>query len=497
MQETSVITSKLNLWNSFKTVFLFFLFSNTLVLAAQEIVLEFDTDYEAGPNVITDSFSLVDETTEDFTVFLTRDSNLSAFHFDSSYNLKGWLASREMPNKYKIPLGGTIQSEKYSLFYTNGTKSKFAVVSFDFETNWSFASEIDLKLTDEIFLSQFNFENKFHILTTTYRESLLHIYAFDNSGKYDKTTIDLEEFDLYGPSRYPTRLKSTLGLDISNKDLVNMLSVQEGLPYSLDSMVSVIKLYIIEDTMFVVSDINRDFTQIISHHLKEGKTQVKSIEQAKIKFASTNSFLTKDNIFQIAANPKEMVFQVTNLETKEVVKRYQFSKSDSLSLANGPIRQRGGRYKAYRELEKTAQFLRKLGHGNPAIHIKPNNDRYEIQIGSVDDIDDGLIYAVGYLNPFTAIATFGALTLYANPVALALIKASDSRAVYINNTLDSNFEPTFEQEKDNIFYIINDFIEEENVKRFTAADVFVHKEQFLFGMLDKKTKKYVLRKFIP
>ncbi|CAN0586495.1 unnamed protein product, partial [Ectocarpus sp. 12 AP-2014] len=372
-----------------KTVFLFFILTNTLVLSAQEIVLEFDTDYEAGPNLITDSFSLVDEATDDFTVFLTKNSNLSAFYFDSSYNLKGWLASREMPNKYKIPLGGTIQSEKYSLFYTNSSKNKFAVVSFDFDANWSFTSEIDLKLTDEIFLSQFNYENKFHILTTTYRGSLLHIYTFDNSGKYVKTTIDLEEFDLYGPSRFPTRLKSTLGLDISNKNLVDMLTVQENLPYSLDSMVSLIKLYIIEDTMYVVSDINRDFSQIISHHLKEGKTQVQSIEQGQIKLASTNSFLTKGHIFQIAASTKEMVFQVTDLETKEVVKHYQFSKNDSLYLANGPIRQRGGRYKAYRELEKTAQFLRKLGHGNPAIHVKPNNNQYEIHIGSVDDIDDG------------------------------------------------------------------------------------------------------------
>ncbi len=472
--------------------FLLFTFQNTI---GQEIILEFDTDYPTGPALIDNSFTLVNETTDEFTVFLTNKSNLSAFNFNDSFEFKGWLSSRQLLNKYKFPLGGTVDNKKYSLFYTNGNKSKFAAITFDFETNWSNASEIDLKLKKEIYLTQFIFENTFHLVTTTYRDNVLHIYSFDNSGTYVKKTIDLSEYEFYGNSLTPTRLKSTLALDIHNNILTDIITVQEGNPYSLDSMVSLIKLYVIGDSIYLVSDMNKEFTQIISHNLKTETTEFERLNQGVIEYAPTNSFLTKEYLFQIAVNSKEMIFQVTDLKTKKVLKQHQISKSDSLYLANGPIRQRGGRYKQYRELEKTSQFLRKLSNGNPALYANKIDGQFEINIGSVDEIDDGFITALAYMNPFTAIASFGALTLYANPVALALIKASDSKAVYINNILDSNFNPTYQKERENIFYIINDYVKNEDLKRFTAADVFIYKDYYIFGMLDKKSKKYVLRKF--
>ena len=462
---------------------------------AQEKVLEFNTDYPTGPALIDNSFTLVNETTNDFTVFLTNKSNLSAFNFNESLEFKGWLSSRKLLNKYKIPLGGTVKDKKYSLFYTNSNKSKFALISFDFKSNWSLATEIDLNLKKEIYLSQFIFENTFHILTTTYRDNVLYIYSFDSTGGYYKKTIDLSNNDFFGAADYPTRLKSTLALDIHNNTLTNIVSVQKDIPYSLDSMVSKIKLYLTGDSIHLVSDINHEFTQIISHDLKTGATKVDQFYQANVEYAPTNSFLTTDCLFQVAVNPKEMVFQVTDLKTKKVLKKHHVTKNDELYLANGPIRQRGGRYKQYRELEKTSQFLRKLGNGNPAIYVNLINDQFEINIGSVDEIDNGLISAVAYMNPFTAIASIGALTLYVNPVALALIQASNSKAVYINNVLDKDFVPTNQKEKENIFYIIQDFIEKEDIKRFTASDVFKYKEHYLFGMLDKKSKKYILRKF--
>ena len=467
----------------------------SFITNGQEIILEFNTDYDAGPSSIDNSFSLVNENNNDFTVFLTNKSNLSAFNYNSSFELQGWLASRQLLNKYKLPLGGTVSNKKYSLFYSNNTNSKFALVTFDFEKMSSFASEIELNLKKEIYLTQFVFKNKFHFLTTTYRENKLYIYSFNNAGEYEKTTIDLNKYDFYGPSKYPTRLKSALGLDIHNDNLTKLITVQEGIPYSLDSMVSLVKLFLIEDSFYLVSDINKEYTQIITYNLINGEIKTEIIEQASSELEKSNSFLTKQNLFQIAVNTKTLNVKITDIKTKEVMKQYEISKKDSLYFANGPIRQRGGRYTKYRELEKTSQFLRKVGNGSPAIYVNEKENQYEISIGSVDDIEDGLIAAIAYLNPVTAVATFGALTVYANPVALAMIKASNSKAVYINNILDSEFKLTNQEEKDNIFYIINDYIKKKDLKRYAASDIFIYQDSYLFGMLDKKTKMYILRKF--
>ena len=480
------------------TFFLFSILFSIQVIKGQEKILEFNTDYLDTPLLMENSFTMVDDVSGDFTVFLTRNSDISAYHFNAAFENEGRLLSRQLHNKYKVPLGGTLKQKKYSLFYTNSSKSKFAGITFDFESRWSNTFEIDLNLKKEIYLTRFLYQNTFYIVTSTYRENFLYIYAFDNFGTYKKRTIDLSKYEFYGASEYPTRLKSALALDYHNANhLTNIISVQNDIPYSLDSMVSLIKLYIIGDSLHLATDINRDFTQIISYNLQNGSTSYDKINHVVLEQESLrNSYLLDKLLFQISVNQNEMVFQVTDLNSKKVLKKHHITKDEELYLANGPIRQRGGRYKQYRELEKTSQFLRKLGNGNPAIHVNESNGQYVVNIGSVDEVKDGVIGVLAYLNPYGAFAAFGALTLYVNPVALALYKVSNSKAVYINNILNEDFEPTNNKERDDIFYIIDDYIKKEDIKRYTAADVFKYKDYFFFGMLDKKSKNYSFIKFI-
>nr|WP_299170544.1 hypothetical protein [uncultured Allomuricauda sp.] len=475
------------------TILYFFLCTS---LFAQEKILEFNTEYEDFPSSIENSFTLVDEFTGNFTVFLTKNNDIAAYHFDASYKNIGRLVSKELSGKYKLPLGGTINKKEYSIFYSNEDKNKFAGITFDFKKIRPSVFEIDLKLKKEIYLTQFVYENTFRIITSSYRENYIYVYTFDNNGAFTKKTIDLSGYNFYGNSEYPSRLKSALGLNLHHiKHLTEVVYAQDKVPYSLDSMISWIKMYMYGDSLFIVSDLNRDFTQIITYNLKNEVATLDKIDHASTKLESkSNSYLLNDKLFQINVNPEEIILKITSLTSKEVLKEHRITKKDELSLANGPIRQRGGRYKKYREFEKTSQFLRKLSNGNLALHVGQTDKNYTINIGSVDEVE-GLVDVLVYLNPVSIVGVVGPLTIYVNPLALALLKASKTKAVYINSILDENFELTLNKEKDNIFYVVEDFIEKEEIKRYKAADLFRYKGYYIFGLLDKKSKKYSLRKF--
>jgi len=257
------------------------------------------------------------------------------------------------------------------------------------------------------------------------------------------------------------------------------------------------KLYVIDDSIQIISDINPNFTQVISYDVITEKVDVTTYNQPTFKREDTmsNSFLSEGLLYQFRINPRVMALRITDFNTKEVYNEHRITKDEELFLSSGPIRQRGGRYKKYRELEKTAQFLRKVGNGYPSIYVDQIDGVQKVVLGSVDEVDNSAMQALAFVNPFTAVASIGALTVFFNPMALAMMRASDTKAVYITGYLDENFQTTQVTEKDDIFYRVTDYIKQEKTKRYTAADIFQYKDYFLFGMLDKKTQHYSLRKF--
>ncbi|MDT0539022.1 hypothetical protein [Croceitalea sp. P059] len=477
-------------------VFLVFVIFIVSLSHAQQELVRFPTYYGDAPYPMENSFSLVDDTSGNFTVFLTKNSKVSAYFFLKNFEFHSRLYHDKFPTKYRLPLGGTIKQKQYSLFFSNDSKSRFAGITFDFESGLKHSFEIDLKLKKEIFIISFTHNNTFYLVSASYRENYLYLYKFNSNGEYVKKNLDLTGADFYGNSGFKTRLKSTLALDMHNNPITEPLLVKKEIPYSLDSMVSLIKLYLDDDSFYLVSDINKDFSQIIKHSFIEEKTDVFQINQPiSSPNYLNNSFLYEDKLFQIKVSAKELHYQISDIKNQSILKKYVVKKDDEFFLTNGTIRQRGGRFKSYRELEKTSQFLRKVGNGNLGIYVEKEGDDYHVRIGSVAEIEDGVVAAVAFLNPFTVVASFGALTLFANPAALAFYKASKTKAVYINNGLDSNFEITSIKEKENIFYTIQDYLKEQEIKRYSAADIFRYDDYFIFGMLDKKSKEYVLLKF--
>ncbi len=480
-------------WLSFGIALIF----SVQLFFAQEKILEFSTDYGQTEINMENSFTLVNKRDHSFTVFLTQRSKVKAFHFNNEMVNEGHIYSSLLPSKYKVPLGGTIDKKSYTLFFTNKAKSKFAAANFDFNTSLAKTLNIDLKLDNEKLISNFNHNGNFYLATVSFKENHINLYRFDSFGTYEKKIIDLSDHKTYRTATYPVSLYKTLSADMPSKPIYNVQWIQKDVPYSLESMTTFYKLYLVGDVMHLTADINPNFTQLISFNLASGETQLKQFNQPEFKADETmsNSFLSNNTLYQFRINAKEMALSISDLHTGKVLKEHRINKKENLYLASGPIRQRGGRYKKYRELEKTSQFLRKVGSGFPSIFVDTIDGTQKVVLGSVDKIEDGAIQALTFMNPFTAVASFGIVTLYVNPVALAMIKASDTKAVYISSYLDDKFETTQITEKDDIFYRVADFLKNEKTKRYTAVDIFQYKDYFLFGMLDKKNKLYSLRKF--
>ncbi|MFK7814057.1 MAG: hypothetical protein AB8B59_16285 [Maribacter sp.] len=477
-------------------LFFSLLICGIVTIRSQEKVLEFSADYP-DTAMMQNSFTLVNSEDDSFTVFLSRKADVEAYNFNKEMEIQGRMVSTLLPAKFNIPLGGRVDDKAYTLFFSNKNKTKFAGVNFDFNTEISSTFDIDIKLTNEKFLAHFNYKNQFYLVTVSYREDFLNLYIFESSGSYEKKIIDLSNHEVFRTASYAVPVDQAFSADMTTRPIYKMHWVQKDVPYSLDSMTSLYKLYLTGDSIQFISDIHPNFTQVITYGLINSDVQVRQFDQPFFEREDTmsNSFLSDGLLYQFRINQKQMALNISDFKTQKILKEHRITKKEDLYLSSGPIRQRGGRYKKYRELEKTAQFLRKVGNGYPSIYVDKTNGTQKIVLGSVDEIDNSAIQALAFVNPFTAVASIGAVTLFFNPVALAMLRASDTKAVYITGYLDQNFQTTQVTEKDDIFYRVTDYLKQEKTKRYTAADIFQYKDYFLFGMLDKKTKQYSLRKF--
>lgn len=480
----------------------YLLFSSLVIcsiatLFSQEKVLEFSADYPDTPVMMQNSFSLVNTKDDSFTVFLSRKADVEAYNFNKEMEIQGRMVSTLLPSKYNIPLGGRIDNKVYTLFFSNKNKTKFAGINFDFNTKVSTSFDIDINLKTEKFLTHFNYKDQFYLVTISYREDYLNLYLFESSSSFEKKTIDLSNHEVYRTASYTVPLYQAFSADLITRPIYKIHWVQKDVPYSLDSMSSLYKLYLTGDSIQFISDINSNFTQVITYDLIKENVEVRQFDQPIFEREDTmsNSFLSNGLLYQFRINPKELALSISDFNTREVLKEHRIKKKENLYLSSGPIRQRGGRYKKYRELEKTAQFLRKVGNGYPSIYVDQKGSTQKIVLGSVNEIDNGALQALAFVNPFTAVASIGSVTLFFNPVALAMFRASDTKAVYITGYLDENFQTIQVTERDDIFYRVTDYLKQEKTKRYTAADIFQYKGYFLFGMLDKKTEQYSLRKF--
>jgi hypothetical protein len=478
-------------------LFFCFLFCSVQTLFCQEKVLEFSADYPDTVAMMQNSFTLVNSKDDSITVFLSRKADVEAYNFNKEMEIQARMVSTLLPSKFNIPLGGRIDDKAYTLFFSNKSNTKFAGINFDFNSEASTSFDIDIKLKNEKLLTHFNHNDQFYLVTISYREDHLNLYLFESSGSFEKKTIDLSGYEVFRTAPYPVPLYQAFSADMTTRPIYKMQWVQNEVPYSLDSMTSLYKLYLTDGSIQFISDINPNFTQVITYDLITENLDVRQFDHPifEREDAMSNSFLSDGLLYQFRINPKEMALSIADFSTKKVLKEHRISKQEDLYLSSGPIRQRGGRYKKYRELEKTTQFLRKVGNGYPSIYVDQIGTTQKIVLGSVDEIDNSAIQALAFVNPFTAVASIGAVTLFFNPVALAMLKASDTKAVYITGYLDQNFQPTQVAETDDIFYRVTDFLKQEKTKRYTAADIFQYKDYFLFGMLNKKTEQYSLRKF--
>ena len=459
---------------------------------SQKEVLLVKNELKTSYLKLEQSFVISDEITNNLSVTLKDKEHLYSYLYNEELEKISEIKSKTLANKYKLFLGNSVSNLTYNAYFSNTKKTKFGVYNFNFEDQTCKLDEITLKFVNEKFLQSVSFNNSFYVVTIVNKKSILKIYEFKNS-TYKIHRVDLSK------ERFLNRKNTVVPLYNALQENLefNLEKVEQQNPNSIESASKISKLYTSNEGIVLTLDASTAFTQIIQLNLTNYSYTTENIKKpfvhSNLGIKKTNSFIYDTNLFHLITTSKQLIFSVTDLVSKNLIKEYKLEKEEVITFKNSNIIQEGGVYKNYRELEKTKQFLRKISKGQIGIAIYKLNDKFQITLGGYKEMPSG--GAMG-MPGFGAIpiAGFGAMTLAFNPTMFAYNAYKKNRSTYINCLFDANFNHLEGSIDENVFDNISKFTDK-NESHINAETIFKYKNDLIFGTSIKGTKDYRLLLF--
>ncbi len=465
---------------------------------SQEKFLEISNDLKEGSRKVHTAFTVIDEETGNFALFLDDDNKMYGFLFSPSLKLINRFASEGLPKKYNQIIGYSILDKKIRLFLKDKNDKTFGSVLFDFEQGITQETLYDFKLKQEFFVEGYSNASKFHLITIPKDSNLFHDYIFEEGKELVQETIDLSNESFVDDQGTPKSLNTIMSTGgnvqtIGSQYRFQVDKIDSEAPNSVESTSNIVKMYPGKSGFTLSIDTQRR-TYIIDISTQTLQPLVSSIEKPYLPAAvvNSNSFILEDKIYMISATSDDMAFSVKTLDSGEELKNIVITKDDEITFSNTPIIQEGGMYSSYREMEKTSKFLRRLGKEDIGVAVSKHKGNYVVTMGSKKEISRGgapmMMPGVGF-----AMASAGAFAVTFNPTFFAYGSYSSTKATRIECLFDENFNHKEGEIPKNSFDRIK-----EAADKFPSTDaetVFRLDDSYIWGFYNKKLDKYILYKF--
>jgi len=479
-----------------KTLTLFFCCS-LFLLHAQEKVLEIQNDLKKSSKKIQSAFSVVDDKTGNFAMFLNETQKTYGFLYSPEKELINKFASEGLPKRYNDVIGHVVDGKRIRLFLKDRQNKTFGSILFDFEEGTTEERLYNFELRNEVYVEGYSLENAFYLITVTKESNTLGLYVFEGGNKPVRKSIDLSKEKFYAENGDRKSVGSLIiepPNAIGGSSTVAIGKVDSNSPNSVEVTSKLAKMYPKDSGFLLTLDHNATYTTIIDLRIPAMTCEVFKVRKPAVLNYNgirphSNSFILDDKIYQISATSREMRFSIKELGSGEELKQIHLTKDQEITFKNTPIIQEGGVYEKYREMEKTAKFLRRIGREDIGLSILEQDGRYVVTMGSNFEIRS--TGAPMRLPGFSAvpIAGVGTVTVPFNPTFFAYGNYQSTKATRIQCLFDEDFEHLEGDVPLNVFDKIDDF---KSLDSVPAETVFKMDGNHYWGYYSKNQNKYFL-----
>ncbi len=475
----------------FTILSIFFLVSPIL---SQEILSESEMKLKIGLNEARKSIPVVNEKAKELSLFII---DKKAFHLNK-YNKAFELVYQQ---KFERPKTKTKNikavvvpnPDEYLFLSSNDNNKKLELLSLNIKDKETEVITKPLISKKERFLHTFTHENLIYIITLQPNTSKLNIHKIKEKNNIEILEYDLAKEVFFDYNGDVSSLYNAFLIPDGNSVKFNLEIelIKTGIPNSLYTTSKLIKLYIQDKNTITISfDKGHKFTQLITLNLDIIDYTIKTIQKPVLSITreydpiKSNSFLSKDKLYQIVSNNDQMKFAVTNLESKKIIKELVLHEKDSITFKNTPIITKGSAHDDYLETEKTRKFLRNIASENNGIVMFEKDSIVKITLGGVSEAPSGTL---------TMIHGTPSVDHFTSPTHYAYTGYTKARSTYIHCLFNQKLQHIPGEVLKNAFDKIQDF--SKDLKNLKVETIFKFNKHYVYGYYDSQLKKYFLRKF--
>ena len=491
-----------------KKILLTFLFLNSLLSSAQEIIKEFDLKLDKK----RDFFQVVNESEKEVILFLNDKEIVTSIRFDEKFSIIDSLTTTRPEKKYDHIIGYSRNDKDYFIFWASENRKEISSQHFNFAKKETRTTPILLELKREKIVKELTINNTFYLITIVKNTSLLKFYISNSDGNLIEKTVDLSHLEFKNIFNHTENLYTVL-TDESSEPCFQTIANDSPPSLALSSKRYKIYTYNPEEIIFTVDNTTKA-TQILRINLLDFTSNLISIKQKEtvkgkygaIQFKS-NSFLIDNKILQLKTNSFVLFFTISDLNGNKI-NEYTVLHNEEIGFKNSAFfQQNNGFLFNTKPIKNSEQFLRKI-KDSPSISCYNLNGVYYTVLGSSDDIIHGGAMGMapsgitgGGTNNMMVGFNFGRSYTVEN-----LISYKDKVVVYTNCLFDSNFSHLEGEMKTSAFEKARTFLEESEDIKETSLFIFrteLYKDLILFkfntslylGNYKKESKKYQIFSF--
>lgn len=263
-----------------------------------------------------------------------------------------------------------------TLYWFSEAAKNIIIVKYYFENKTSKALKFEYPNTRQAIVTSYQKDNSFNFLTQDKTGPKLILYVFKN-GIVEEKVLDFSPFTFIDRKTKPKTFNEILAENPIEK-------MEPGEYNPLSATISKTKMYILSDRIILTLDQTLQNTKLFDINLSNLEIKEKDFLQPTPKKAarSSNSYYHENKLYQINANEDELLFDIKDLDSQQVLKSIAVSKNDTILFKNSPLMIQRDNYSP-KELKNTAKFLQHLSDLDMGISVFKNKKNLFITIGGI------------------------------------------------------------------------------------------------------------------
>lgn len=404
--------------------------------------------------------------THDVFAFISDKETLTILKHNSALFLTTQYSLPRPDMDYKILAGYSFNDEgNPTIYWSSPDFSKIKAVQYDLNTKTNTASILLQSFFNQTIITQFQENNTFYILSQKHFEQKLVLYIFKN-GKGEEKILDFSSFNFKNSKNQAITFSKILEVCPIEKIETNQFN-------PLFKGTQKTKLYVLKNKLLFTFDHSDNETQAFEIDLVTLEILEKNIPKTATKnyVSLSNSYYHENKIYQLKVNEDELLFEIKDYKTAEILKSIPVSKTETIPFKSSPLwlQLEGQKPK---ELKNTAKFLNQLVYLEIGLTVYKTPKSILITLGGTGDIQ------------FTDIGQDNTNLSFRNVPT----------TIYFESAFDKKLDHTKQDQDPLAVDFISRFREEH--PEVTLPSIIRYKNYYIMGYYDTYTKQYTMRKFI-